>query len=407
MGPPAERRDSGSSAPALLVGVLTAVNLLNYVDRQILFAVFPAVKADLGLRDAELGLLASAFIVVYMANAPLAGYLGDRFRRLPIVSAAVGLWSVATVASGFARGFASLLASRAAVGVGESCYAPLSSALIADAVPEGRRGSALAIFNVAIPVGSALGYVLGGALGSRFGWRAAFWAVGAPGLALAALCLALSEPAPGGADRPRAEQLPADYRSLLTRPLWLLTTAAMAALTFALGALAAWMPTFLVRERGFSLGAAGITFGLLTAATGLIGTTLGGVLGDAALRRSASGHLWVSAVGLFLAAPLTWVAIHAATPELFWAAVTAAEILVFLNTGPLNAVLVSASAPATRAMAVAANVLLIHLFGDALSPWLVGELSDAWGLPAALGVMPPVLLVSGLFCVLAACVRRG
>ena len=286
--------------------------------------------------------------------------------------------------------------------MGEATYSPLSSAMIADAFPLARRGSSLATFNVAVPVGSACGYVLGGLIAERFGWRAAFYLVGAPGLVLAAMMPFLGEPERGATDSPSAEALSVRrFADLWRSPVYGVTTAAMAALTFVLGGLGAWMPTFLFRVHGLSLASASVTFGLLTAVTGLAGTVLGGWMGDWALRRHPSGYLRVSAAGLLLAAPAAWLAIGSDQPAIFWSATAAAEILVFLNTGPLNAVIVSVAAPRLRATAVAFNILCIHLFGDALSPWIIGALSDGIGLRAALGVVPPVLIVAGVLCLAA------
>lgn len=390
--------------PRRLLALLTTVNFLNYIDRQALFAVFPAIQGEFHLSDGQLGFLGSAFIVVYMVNAPLAGYLGDRFRRLPIVAASAALWSLFTLLTGFARDFTQLFLCRAGVGVGESAYAPASSALIADSFPEDRRGSRLAVFNLAVPVGSALGYLLGGLFATWFGWRAAFAIVGVPGIGLALICLLLTEPERGEQDSlcPPSSPFPEDREllALLSNPVYLASTAAMAALTFVLGAIAVWMPTFLVRIHGLSLGAAGTSFGLLTVLAGLAGTAAGGWLGDRARRRHPAGYLWVSAAGLLAAAPLTWVAVQASRPVLFWTAAALAETLVFLNTGPLNAVIVSVAGPQRRAIAVGANVLLIHLFGDALSPWLLGSISDRFGIRTALSAAPPMLLASGLCCLL-------
>jgi MFS family permease len=264
-------------SPKLLLAVLTAVNLLNFIDRQILFAVFPAIQQDLSLSDAELGLAASAFIVVYMIITPVSGFLGDRVRRLPVAAAGVALWSGATALSALAWSFTALLGARAMVGVGESSYAPLSSAIISDSFPSEQRGSRLAIFNVAVPVGSALGYIAGAVIAGRFVWRAAFVVVGAPGFALAALMLLLHEPRRGATERSEQPAGSVRYvRTLVADPVYAMTTGAMAALTFVLGALAAWMPTFLVRLHGLSLQQAGTWFGLLTAVTGVTGTALGG-----------------------------------------------------------------------------------------------------------------------------------
>jgi len=387
-----------SPRPLVLLSALTVVNLLNFVDRQILYAIFPAVQADLGLADSQLGLAASAFIVVYMFVTPVAGYLGDRLRRLGVVGVSVVLWSLATLASGAAQSFSGLLAARALVGVGESCYAPLSSSVLSDAFRRERHGAALSVFNLAVPVGSALGYVLGSAIAATYGWRAAFYVVGAPGVAIGVLLFLSGEPARGqmeaSGDRLSAQTL----GTLFADPVYRETTAAMAALTFVLGALAAWMPTFLVRLHGLSLTEAGVSFGLVTAAAGLVGTALGGWLGDRAALSDPAGHLSVSGIGLLLAVPATALAIAVRDPTIFWAATALAEILVFLNTGPLNAVIVGVASSRIRASAVAANILAIHLLGDALSPSIVGLLSDHLGLRAALAIMPPLLFVAALLC---------
>ncbi len=385
----------------MLLGVLSVVNLLNFVDRQVLYAVFPAVQADLGLTDAELGLAGSAFIVLYMAVTPIAGLLGDRLNRPRFAALGIALWSGATVLSASARSFSQLLFARAAIGVGESCYAPLSTAMIADSFPPARRAASLAVFNAAVPVGSALGYLLGGTIAAHFGWRAAFYAVGAPGLLLAAAVALLRDPRRGATD-PIAEAGSASISALLADRVFVVTTAAMAALTFVLGAMAAWLPTFLVRLHGLSIAEAGASFGALTALTGLVGTALGGWLGDRASRLDPRGYLRVSAIGLLLAAPVTLLAVASSHPVVFWCSTAAAEVLVFLNVGPLNAVIVGAAAPAIRARAVAVNVFAIHLLGDAVSPWLVGAVSDRFGLRWALAVLAPILVLSGALCLLAA-----
>jgi MFS family permease len=390
------------ASPFALLSVLTLVNFLNYVDRQILYAIFPAVQVDLGLTDAQLGLVASAFIVVYMLVTPIAGYLGDRFRRLPLIGASVVVWSVATLASGAARTFGALAAARALVGVGESCYSPLSTSVLSDAFPKKRHGRVLSVFNLAVPVGSAFGYVLGSALAARYGWRTAFHLVGAPGLAIGLLLFFTVDPRRGALERGDDRVSAANVGELARNPVYVETTAAMTALTFVLGALAAWMPTFLVRIHGLSMSEAGMTFGLLTAATGLVGTAVGGWLGDRAVESDPAGHLRVSGLGLVLAVPATALAIAADAPAVFWSATALAETLVFLNVGPLNAVVVGVSAPQIRATAVAANIVAIHLFGDALSPSLVGFVSDRTGLRTALAVMPPALAVAALLCFRAA-----
>jgi predicted MFS family arabinose efflux permease len=257
------------------------------------------------------------------------------------------------------------------------------------------------VFNVAVPVGSALGYLLGGTIGAHFGWRAAFYVVGLPGLLLS-LVLAVFPDPPRGAMDPPGHTAPGAtrVRTLMVDPLFAVTTSAMAALTFVLGALAAWLPTYLVRIHGLSLAEAGASFGALTALTGLLGTALGGWLGDRAAGGDARGYLRVSAIGLLLAAPVTLLAIASSHPAVFWCSTAVAEVLVFLNVGPLNAVIVGTAAPAIRASAVAANVFAIHFFGDAISPWLVGLVSDRYGLRWGLALLAPILAISGSLCLI-------
>src|SRR5437016_5242543 len=182
------------------LGVVTLLNFLNYIDRLILAAVLPRVKVELVLTDFQLGLLANAFLVAYFVTSPVFGVWGDRLSRPRLMAAGVVAWSVATAAAGITRNFAQLLIARACVGVGEAAYATISPALLSDYFPRSERGRAFAIFYVAIPVGSAAGFLLGGALERAFGWRAAFYAVGLPGIALALLALRVTDPVRGSAE---------------------------------------------------------------------------------------------------------------------------------------------------------------------------------------------------------------
>src|SRR5512136_202783 len=164
---------SGSASPnyrRYALALLLAVNLLNYIDRQVLYAVFPLIKADLLLSDTALGFLGSAFMVCYMVSAPLLGWLGDRMSRVRLASGGLFVWSLATAASGLAPGYRTLLAARTSVGIGEASFGTVSPGLLSDYFPKERRGRILSYFYLAIPVGSALGYLLGGVLGQNLGW---------------------------------------------------------------------------------------------------------------------------------------------------------------------------------------------------------------------------------------------
>ena len=285
--------------------VLTAMNLLNYIDRYVPSAVKDLFKTDLGLTDAETAWPLTAFVVVYMLASPLFGALSDRVPRRVVIAAGVALWSLATAAAAFATGFWTFLFARALVGVGEAAYATLSPAWIADVYPESRRNRALTLFYVAIPLGAALGFVLGGQLGQAYGWRVAFLAVGLPGLLAALLVLRVPEAPRGGLDAPEGagglstarQEAPTwgEALAVLRRtPIWCYAVGGYVLVTFASGALADWTPTFLARHRGLDLASAGSLVGTATVIGGLGGTLLGGWLGDLLRRRGvASPYLLV------------------------------------------------------------------------------------------------------------------
>jgi predicted MFS family arabinose efflux permease len=390
--------------PWVVAAALFGVNLLNYIDRQVLFAVFPPLQAELRLSDTQLGLLASAFMWVYLSAAPVFGLLADRGPRPRLMGMGVALWSVATGLAGVVRSYGALLASRALVGIGEASYGAIAPALISDTVRPAARGKALAFFSMAIPVGSALGYLLGGLLAERFGWRSAFLVVGVPGLLLAWGVGRMADPPRGGLDPGGAPAALAggprlaDYLALCRTRSYVLNCLAMTAMTFVVGGLAAWIPTYLVRVRGMTLGQANLVFGVLTLLSGVLGTVAGGWLGDRLRRRIPAAYLLVSGIGLALSAPCAAGVILAPERSTALTLIFAAEVLIFLNTGPLNAVIADVSAPAVRATAYAVNIFVIHALGDAISPAIVGAISDRLDLPTALWVAPVGLLAAAAFC---------
>lgn len=364
-----------------------------------LYALLPLIQRDLSLTDTQAGSLASAFMLVYMVAAPPVAYWADRRGRTFWIALGIALWSVATALSGLARSFTQLFAARATVGIGESCYGAVSPSFVAEHYPAERRARVLALFSMAIPVGSALGYVAGGALGEAMGWRAAFFVLGAPGLVLAALCARLPEPQ--GASEARAKHPvpePSTYMRLFKVRSFMYVTLAGAAMTFGLGGMAVWMPTFFHREFGLSVAKAGTLFGAATVVGGLIGSLAGGWLADRALARTSKAYFLVSGLGLALGMPFALLALQARSLEAALAALVVAETLLFLNMGPLNAVIVAVTPLPERSMAFAANIFVIHALGDAVSPTIIGALSDRFGLRPALGVACAALGVAGALC---------
>ena len=411
-GAPAVSGVSSRSARRALA-ILTLVNLVNYLDRFVVAALVESLKhSELALSDAQLGGLMTAFLLVYMVASPIFGALADRGASRPrLLAAGVALWSVATLLSAFAHSYAALFLARAAVGIGEAAYGTVAPALIADEYPPERRGRAFAVFYAAIPVGSALGYVLGGVVDHLAGWRAAFLVAALPGLLLSAAALRLADPPRGGMDEEPAPESAggglAVYRRLFRNAPYLLTVVGYAAYTFAVGGMAFWMPAFLERARGVPRAEATVQFGAIVVVTGFVGTFAGGWLGDLLLRRWRQAYLGLSGIATLAAAPLA-VAVFASPSRPVWrGALVLAQLLLFASTGPVNSVIVSVVAPTERASAVALSIFAIHALGDVPSPWLIGRISDATSLAVAVQLVPATVLVAGAVWLGAALRRRS
>ena len=380
------------------LAVLTGVNLLNYIDRYIPAGALPLILASFGASDAQGGLLQSLFMFPYAIVSPLAGALGDRTRRFAVAGVGVLVWSLATFASGLAPTFTVLMIARVIIGIGEASYSVVTPPLLGDYYPPEKRTSVLTTFYAALPMGSALGFVVGGVVGSRFGWRWAFLLAGLPGLALAVALLTFRDP-PRTGKRPEADvpaqataaSAPPGWKALLGYPSYILNVLSQTIYTFAIGGLAAWMPTYFYRERGLPLSRATLIFGGIVCVAGFVGTIAGGKLCDAVARRSPVAAFTVPGLSLILSAPLTWLAILSPTPIVFWPAMFLTLMLLFVNTGPLNAAMTNVLPGAVRARGFGACTMSIHLLGDALSPVIIGFASSRMGLRlpvAAIGLLP-------------------
>ncbi|HTQ78518.1 MAG TPA: MFS transporter [Thermoanaerobaculia bacterium] len=404
--PPPELRPARPGRAAFLgLAVLTLINLFNYLDRLVLPAVLESLKREFRFTDLQLGLLATGFVVVYMLTSPIFGTLGDRAARPRLIAAGVGIWSLATVLGGLARGFTSLFLARSTVGVGEAAYGTVSPALLADYFPVAERGRVFAVFSAAIPIGSAAGYVLGGWVDHHFGWRAAFYVAGVPGLLLALLAARLPDPPRGSQDGLadlHASHAPAPgvglgaYLTLLKNVPYVWIVAGYSAYTFGLGALAIWTPTFLERERHLAATDATVQFGAIVVATGFVGTVFGGWLGDRLLPRFTASYLWVSGVSALAAVPFAFLAFMAEDRTVYTAAMVVAELFVFMSTGPVNSAIINVVTPEMRATSVALSILAIHLLGDVPSPTLIGYVSDRSTLAHAMLILPFAFALAGL-----------
>jgi MFS transporter, Spinster family, sphingosine-1-phosphate transporter len=413
--------DFGANSALIL---LLLINLFNYIDRQVLSAVVGPIKKTffnqtgglgsagsgflnaviywlqgrLGFKpeDALLGLLGTAFMLVYMVGSPVFARLAERKSRWGIVGLGVILWSLASGASGIAPTFLALLLTRCFVGIGEAAYGPVAPAMISDLFPVETRGRVLAWFYIAIPVGSALGYVLGGLtaastigdwcagwIGIRLeSWRWAFFIVILPGILLGLRSFFMKEPPRGYSDLKGAMKPTSypwhSYLVLVRTPSYVLCTLGMAAMTFAIGGIGFWMPYYLESRPGAPAGST-IIFGAVTAAAGLSATLLGGIAGDRLRARFSGSYFLVSGAAMIAGFPVFMAALRAPFPWAAWVLIFLACFCLFFNTGPTNAILANVTHPSMRAFGFALNIFVIHALGDVISPVVIGLLNDYYG----------------------------
>lgn len=400
----------GLSSPGLIRGartvlvLLTGLNLLNYLDRQVLSAVLGSVQGELHLSNSLGGTLGLVFLAGYFVTSPLFGTWADRVGaggRQRLIALGIGVWSAATVATGLAQSAAALVAARAFVGVGEASYATIAPTLIDDFAPTSRKGRWLAIFYAAIPVGSALGYIVGGqVLHATHSWRAAFFVAGGPGLLLALLCLLVAEPE-RHVEHARPEVLGV-ARELAAIPLYRTVVLGYCAYTFALGGFAYWAPTYLHHRYGIEQGKASFWFGIVTVAGGAVGTLAGGWIGDRLTggakddEAAARGNLRVCAWSAGLGAPLAAAAIAAATAKGFYSVLFPCEIALFLSTGPVNVAILRSVPSGLRASAMALSIFAIHALGDFWSPLLIGVVADRAPMQWAMAAGPFAFALAAL-----------
>lgn len=374
--------------------VLTMMNLLNYIDRYVPSVVKDLFKHDLKLTDFETSLPITGFVVVYMISSVIFGELADRFPRKYIIAAGVLIWSAATALAAFATGFWTFMLARALVGVGEAAYATLAPALLSDFFPPEKRNKILTIFYVAIPVGSAMGFILGGYFGQMYGWRAAFLICGIPGIFMALLALWIRDPGRGRYDQDSDVTPPKWVEAiglLLRNREFMLVVAGYTVVTFAAGALADWYPTFLQRHRGMSIEESGYYVGMSAVVGGLLGTIAGSFLADYLKKWTRQSYMALSGCSMLLA---TFFGFFALTMQDATSAIVmlfCAQFFLWFYNGPVNATIANCVPSSLRVRAFAFTILLIHLLGDAISPTIVGLASDFIGLQLAIQLVPITL----------------
>jgi MFS family permease len=406
----------GATSALLL---LLAINLFNFLDRQILAAVEPEIRRDLlgGVPQAGAwsGALNFAFLVTYMLIAPLFGWMADRMSRWLLVGIGVTIWSLASGASGLdwavligvnlSIAYWLLFFTRCLVGVGEAAYGPVAPTMLSDLYPVSQRGRILSWFYLAIPIGGALGYTFGDIMvryDPAHGWRWAFYLVVPPGLLLGVWCFIMREPPRGRAEmaEPVAIRKPTlqDYLDLFKIPSYLLNMIGMTCMMFAMGGLAFWMAEFLTQHQAepvLGLGPRSF-FGLLTALAGLLATLAGGAAGDWMRRYHSGSYFLVSGASMMLGFPMVLLAIWVPFPAA-WFFIFLAVFSLFFNTAPTNAINANVTHPSVRATAFALNILFTHLFGDAISPAVIGLVMSWASLDLGFVVVSVLMLIGSGF----------
>ena len=388
-----------------VLAVMVGINFLNYLDRYILPAVATKVQAEFHLTDSQVGLLGSAFLLVYAVSTIPFGLWADRGVRKTVVAVGVTIWSFATLFTGLARNYLQLFSARAVMGIGEASYYPAGTALLGDYFKKEGRGRAMSIWAAGTAVGIAVGFAGGGIVASCFGWRVAFYMTAVPGLIFGLLAFRLREPLRGAAEAqgPRTQAAAViTWRTmvrLLRIPTLRATIAAETALFFVLGGAAFWLPTYLSRRFGLGTGAAGTLAGGVLVIGLLAGSLLGGTIADrlTRVRRSAS-NLTVGIAGFLAGAVFVALALLMPSLVLFIPMFLLGGASLYLYNGPYTAVKQNVVLPTVRATAVTVALLIEHLLGDSYAPWAIGKVSDALHdlRLALLILLPPLLLLAVL-----------
>jgi multidrug resistance protein len=376
--------------PRTALILLTSLNLLNYADRNVLFAVQPLVQDEFLINKAQIGFLTSAFLLCYMCAAPFVGPLADRYSRKLIISIGAIFWSALTLLTAVTHNYTELLIRHTLVGIGEATFVTIAPTFVADLFSENKRGRILGVFYLAIPVGSAAGYLLGSALAPSHGWRFPFYIAAAPGFVLAIAILFLREPERGQNDLVRDTPQRGTILGLARNPAFLAATLGMAMMTYSLGGIQVWMPQFLISERHYSLATANFDFGIIVVIDGIFASLIGGWLGDFLLPRMKGSYYLVSAVTMALGIPFLIVALFQ-PGRLMIPAIAAAAFFLLFNTSPLNAAVINSVGANIRSTAIAVNIFIIHLLGDVPSPTMIGWVADRHSLQFAF-ILPVIAM---------------
>ena len=383
--------------------VLTVVNLFNFLDRYVLSAVLEPIKAELHIKnDGDMGRMATAFMLGYFLTSPIFGFLGDRLSRKKLMAIGVIGWSLGTCLTGFAQGFSFMIFCRVLVGLGEASFGAIGPAVISDAFEAKKRNKAITIYSLAVPLGAALGFALGGIIAAKLGWRSAFFITGIPGFFLALLLFFIPEPKRGQSEEGGEVKEKISFKHLWTlfsNREYLFVNLGYIFYTFAMGAFSFWGPAFLSRVHGMDIADASLFLGPTLVIGGILGTIVGGYFANKWRKTSASGYSKLLLISVLIAVPFSFVSFLTENTLLSMVCIAISLIFLFQSTGPINTVIVESVAPNMRASAMAICIFMIHAFGDLWSPELVGRVSDYFDENLRIGmlILPGAFLLAGLF----------
>ena len=420
--------------------VLFAIHMLDYLDRNILVSLQPQIQASLpglGGEDGytKWGLLATIFLVTYSLFSPVTGWLGDRYRRTWLLAGGIAVWSLATLGSGLARDYNHLALSRSFLGIGEATYGVIAPTLLIDLFRREHRSMVMSTFYLAMPLGAAMGIVLGPKIANHYGdWHYAFFVVGFPGLVAALAVLFLPEPVRGATEGVDPERLKehekagvtkADYVYLMVNSSYTYSVFGMSAYTFAIGGMLVWIPTYLFSTRGFDQERASQYLAGATFLAAVVGMMSGGWVADKLAKKYPGALFLVPGFSMLASIPFVLLALMSKNEPVIFFSIFAAETLMFVNTGPCMAIIANVVQPNLRGAALAISYAAVHFLGDIWSPLLIGKAADLFGdaqtmntsigralraigaVPTQVAGQPPKNLVAGLLILVPALLLSG
>jgi MFS family permease len=370
---------------------LTLIHFINYVDRQVLYPLFHFLKPEFNLSDFQLGLLGTAFLLVYSISSIPFGVLADRKIRKNIIGLGAFFWSFITAISGFAQNYLQLFFSRALVGIGEASYAPAATSLLSDLFPAEKRSRVMSIYNIGLYLGGAVGMSLAGILGETFGWRLCFFIVGLPGLILCYFVFKIKE-------QPRifteTHNFLLDFKKLFANPAYNYILLGATFIAFSAGSILSWAFEYTMRYQSFTVQEASITIGVIAMIGGISGVLSGGWLSDYLYKKYKGARPITIGLSYLISAPFLALTVISNSKIEFLIFLFLSSYFMSWYFGPLIAFIQESVSDNFKGTALAFYFFFVHIFGDALAPSIIGIISDIFNLRVAF-ILP---IISNLFC---------